>query len=80
MIVRRGSSDASFVTGLLLGLVAGAALVVVLTPEFRTQVRTLAAQMGVDDAGEIAQAAQARDEVLSQVAPPPDPRSSEPAA
>jgi len=42
-------ADASFVNGLLLGLVAGAALVLILTPSVRTQITQVAQQFGLTD-------------------------------
>jgi hypothetical protein len=70
-------SDTSLINGLIFGLIAGAALVVVLSPEFRARIDTALRDLGVDTgAPALSTALDMRDEALSRVAPPPDPLSS----
>ena len=70
-------SDTSLINGLIFGLLAGAALVIVLSPEFRARIDTALRDLGVDTAAPALNTAlDVRDEVLSRVAPPPDPLSS----
>ena len=70
-------SDTSLINGLIIGLLAGAALVIVLSPEFRARIDTALRDLGVETgAPALNTALEVRDEVLSRVAPPPDPLSS----
>ena len=70
-------SDTSLINGLIFGLIAGAALVIVLSPEFRARIDTALRDLGVDTGAPALNAAlDVRDEVLSRVAPPPDPLSA----
>ena len=70
-------SDTSLTIGLILGLLVGAALVIVLSPEFRARIDTALRDLGVDTgAPALNTALEVRDEVLSRIAPPPDPLSS----
>src|SRR5690242_3027432 len=74
---RKPDSDASFLTGLILGALAGAGLFLATTPLVRDQVQQLAQQLGLTAPGTAGPTATAlRDEVLTRVAPPPDPLSS----
>ena len=72
-------ADASLVMGLVLGLLVGAAVVIVLSPEFRTQVNRVAQELGLNPGagadGRVT-AEQGRDALLKEVAPPPDPLSA----
>jgi hypothetical protein len=79
MSAQRDTGDASLINGLLLGLIAGAGLVLVTSPLVRDRVNRAAEDLGIrttPTAGELAAADRARDEILQRVAPPPDPLGS----
>jgi len=76
LVPRRPESDASFVTGLLIGVLAGAALVLILTPEVRAQVQDLARQAGLTPGGAATAPRAHAERILTVVAPPPDPRGN----
>jgi hypothetical protein len=71
------SADASFAMGLVLGLLVGAGVVIVLSPQFRTQVNRVAQELGLNTGadGRVA-VEQGRATLLKEVAPPPDPLSA----
>ncbi len=70
-------SDASLLTGLLLGLAVGAALVILLSPEVRSRIQMFAQEQGLGpSAVDLTTADAERDAVLQRVAPPPDPLGS----
>ncbi len=70
-------SDASLLNGLILGLVIGAGLVILLSPEVRSRIQSFAEEQGLGpSAAALATADAQRDEVLQRVAPPPDPLGS----
>ena len=73
------SADASFAMGLILGLLVGAGVVIVLSPEFRTQVNRVAQELGLSPGagadGRVT-AEQGREALLTEVAPPPHPLSA----
>ena len=71
------TADASFAMGLILGLLVGAGVVIVLSPQFRTQVNRVAQELGLSTGADgRAAAQQGRDTLLKEVAPPPDPLSA----
>jgi hypothetical protein len=71
------SADASLAMGLVLGLLVGAGVVIVLSPQFRTQVHRVAQELGLSTGADgHAVAEQGRDTLLKEVAPPPDPLSA----
>jgi hypothetical protein len=71
------SADASFAMGLVLGLLVGAGVVIVLSPQFRTQVNRVAQELGLNTGGDGRVAVeQGRATLLKEVAPPPDPLSA----
>jgi hypothetical protein len=77
MSARPRDSDTSLVNGLIFGLIAGAALVIVLSPEFRARIDTALRDLGVDTGPPgLSTALEMRDDLLGRVAPPPDPLSS----
>ncbi|HUS17082.1 MAG TPA: hypothetical protein VM536_18950 [Chloroflexia bacterium] len=79
MSTRQDSSDPSLINGLLLGLLAGAGLVLVGSPLVRDRVNQVAEDFGLrttPTASQLATADHARDEILHRVAPPPDPLGS----
>jgi len=74
---RKPAPDTSFLDGLLLGTLTGAALILAASPFVRDQVQQLASQFGLTAPGpDAATPVALRDEVLTRVAPPPDPLSS----
>ncbi|MGI8588486.1 MAG: hypothetical protein ACR2M0_12500 [Chloroflexia bacterium] len=69
-------SDASFAGGLVFGLLVGAALVIVLSPEFRAKVSSTAQDLGIyTPQTDLPAAEQKSEQLLSGVAPPADPLS-----
>ena len=71
------SADASLAMGRVLGLLVGAGIVIVLSPQFRTQVNRVAQELGLSTGtGGRDAAEQGRDSLLKEVAPPPDPLSA----
>jgi hypothetical protein len=71
------SADASFAMGLVLGLLVGAGVVIVLSPQFRAQINRVTQELGLGAGADgRVTAAQGRDTLLKQVAPPPDPLSA----
>lgn len=71
------SADASLAMGLVLGLLVGAGIVIVLSPQFRTQVNRVAQELGLSTGtGGRDAAEQGRDSLLKEVAPPPNPLSA----
>ena len=77
MSAKDKSADASFAMGLVLGLLVGAGVVIVLSPQFRAQANRVAQELGLNTgAGGHATAQQGRDTLLKEVAPPPDPLSA----
>jgi hypothetical protein len=76
---RKRDPDTSLLDGLILGALTGAALVLAFTPLVRDQVRRLARQLGIDSNAPAGPTpTELRDEVLTRVAPPPDPLSGSP--
>lgn len=71
------SADASFAMGLVLGLLVGAGVVIVLSPQFRAQVNRVTQELGLSAGadGRVA-AEQGRNTLLKEVTPPPDPLSA----
>ncbi|MDQ2805846.1 MAG: hypothetical protein M3Z04_02815 [Chloroflexota bacterium] len=73
-------ADASLLNGLILGVVVGAGLVILLSPEVRGRIQAFAQEQGLGpSAADLASADAQRDAVLQRVAPPPDPLGSSPA-
>jgi hypothetical protein len=70
-------SDASFLNGLILGFVAGAGLVILLSPEVRERVTAFAQQQGLGPTATDLAAISTREATLrTAMPPPPDPLSS----
>ena len=70
-------ADASLAMGLVLGLLVGAGIVIVLSPQFRTQLDRVAQELGLStNADGRGAAEQGRATLLKEVAPPPDPLSA----
>ena len=66
--------DASLLNGLILGVAAGAGLVILLSPEVRSRIQAFAQAQGLGPtAADLATADAQRDTVLQRIAPPPDP-------
>lgn len=70
-------SDASFAGGLVFGLLVGAALVIVLSPEFHAKISNAAQDLGIyTPQADLPAAERKSEQLLSGVAPPADPLSS----
>jgi hypothetical protein len=77
MSTPRKSADASFAMGLVLGLLVGAGVVIVLSPQFHTQANRVARELGLSTGADgRVMAERGRDTLLKEVAPPPDPLSA----
>jgi hypothetical protein len=73
----RSDSDASFLNGLILGFVAGAGLVILLSPEVRERVTVFAQEQGfAPNAADMAATNTRAATLLAAVPPPADPLSS----
>lgn len=71
--------DASLLNGLILGVAAGAGLVILLSPEVRSRIQAFAQAQGLGpSAAALATADAQRDAILQRVAPPPDPLGGAP--